>query len=97
MQKKGTVPNRSLANAVQKIKYLSMLLRANSDRCSGLGKNGCKTCKAAAVECVFPESQKRGYFRVIAQLTVRPHKGYFETISTVRIIPEKLMSSGCPG
>lgn len=31
-------------------------------RCSGFGKAGCKTCKAAGVECVFPESQKRGYF-----------------------------------
>jgi len=29
-------------------------------RCNGFGKSGCKTCKVAGVDCVFPESQKRG-------------------------------------
>jgi len=30
-------------------------------RCEGFGKSGCKTCKQAGVDCVFPPSQKRGY------------------------------------
>ena len=59
-------------------------------RCSGFGKSGCKTCKAAGVECIFPESQKRGYhllfFVNVAKTQFSPHKGYFETISTVYFV-----------
>ena len=62
MQKKGTVPNRSLANAVQKIKYLSMLLRANRIDAADSARMDVRHVKPQAWNASFQKVKREGIF-----------------------------------